>query len=401
MVMKNIPPWVAVMYCCLMQTFTVGICIYSFALFVVPWIEEFSVDRSSVMIAITGFSLASAILAPLGGWLVDRYQSRYLVLGGLMLFCLSLVALSQASSTMVITLLFTLVLPVGATLAGSVIALYITTSRVKTRRGLAIGITSLGTSLGGFFLPLLVTFLLSAYSWRVTFIMLAAAVMIVVFLPGLFLLDRDPVVKSDTQKRQAIDFEDIKAITLLGTCFLVPSILFVGVLHNVAIYAKDIGVSQTEASLVISSCALVMAAGKLMAGVLSDRTSLFRLYFTVLVFCGVAMFTISTASSFYTLLIGVNLLAFFMGWVIPIIAGLVGSHWQVAMFGRAMGLVSAMAGLAGLGSFVAALVRDRFGDYAQAFSLLSILLIIALVAFILFMRLSQRKQLEIASVSGE
>lgn len=375
-------PWITVAYCCLMQAFTIGIGVYSFALFVVPWIEEFSVERGTLMVAITGSSIACALLAPVGGWLMDKYQSKTLILIGQLVFCAGLAAIAYAPSPAIITLLFIALVPVGVTLAGSVMAFSLAARRVKTRRGLAMGITALGTSIGGFVIPFVVTFLLSEYSWRTVYLILAALVMVLVFLPGMFILSADAPAGSLPQQKGPPEVLDFKAIALLGVCFLVPSLLFIGVLHNLGAYALDIGVSQEQAAVVISSCSVLMAVGKLMSGSLSDRVNQFYLYLVVLCGLGLAMLITAGAQNFASLLGGVGLLSFFIGWVAPLIACIVGRRWPVEMFGRVMGLTSAFAGLSGIGS----LVRDAVGSYSLAFLGLSSLLVLALVCFLFLSR---------------
>ena len=92
------------------------------------------------------------------------------------------------------------------------------------------------------------------------------------------------------------------------------------------------------------------------------------------------------AQNFAALLGGVGLLSFFIGWVAPLIACIVSRRWPVEMFGRVMGLTSAFAGLSGIGSLVAALVRDSVGSYSLAFLGLSLLLVLALICFLLLSR---------------
>ena len=71
--------------------------IYSFALFVVPWLGHFEIARSQVMLAILAFQVATGLLSPILGRLMDQFVMRRLVITGAASMGLGLALLSQAT----------------------------------------------------------------------------------------------------------------------------------------------------------------------------------------------------------------------------------------------------------------------------------------------------------------
>ncbi len=60
--------WIVLGYLFVMQAVIIGIGVYSFTFFVVPWMQAFSTDRSTLMIAVSGSSIGTAILSRHNTW---------------------------------------------------------------------------------------------------------------------------------------------------------------------------------------------------------------------------------------------------------------------------------------------------------------------------------------------
>lgn len=381
---NNSKRWIVLALAVLMQAITIGIATYSFAFFVVPWIEAFGANRGTLMAAATGSTIGSAILSPLCGPFLDRVSSRLLVLIGAGAFALGLIAAALAPNALTIILIFIFLLPFGLVLAGTLMASSLVARAFTQGRGMALGISALGTSAGGLLMPLLVTQVLASYDWRTLFFMLAGIVVIAVVLPALIILKPDNTETAPAPSHSGSGFEFVRSAAVLktGFAFLAPALLFIAVLHNLGALATDLGISQQHAAWIVSAASVLMAISKLVFGMLSDRVAHKVLYSAALCSQLAGMAFVCTTGGYWSLLAGTTLVAVGAGSTLPIITSFVAGHWGPERFGSVMGVVLAMVGLTGLGSVIAGVIRDYSGSYVFAFAALTLLLVPAALCFL-------------------
>lgn len=375
--------WIVLAYAVVMQAVTIGIGTYAFAFFVLPWMQEFGALRGTLMIAASGMSLATAVLSPFCGYLLDRLSSRTLVLIGGSTFALGLLGIAAAPSHLVIILIFIAALPLGVILSGTLMASTLVARSFTDRRGMALGIAALGTSLGGLVMPLLVTQVLAHYDWRVLFVVLAGLVASIVIVPAALILrgEAAPGIAGGGAHGGGSALMRSPAVLKLGVAFVAPPLLFVAVLHNLGALAADLSITQQNAAWIASTASLLMAASKVISGLLCDRVDHRFLYSGIVAILLAAMATVCLASGFGALLAGVSLVSIGAGATLPVITSSAAERWGTQNFGRVMGVVFAMAGLSGLGSLFAGALRDASGSYTLAFAALTVMLVPAIWCF--------------------
>lgn len=379
MEIRQLNRWMVLALAVWMQTITVGICTYSFAFFVVPWIEEFGSDRGTLMLAATGSTIGTAVLSPFCGHLLDSISSRALVLVGGGALTLGFVAAAIAPNAIVIILIFVLLVPFGLVLAGTLMATSLVARSFTDGRGLGLGIAALGTSLGGVLMPLLITLILAEHDWRTLFLGLAGIVLAFVMLPAWIILKPQGKL-ADRSSLSSTPGPELRltlspAVFKAGYAFLAPAMLFVAVLHNLGALAEDLAVSQQRAAWIVSTASILMAISKVIFGVLSDRIAHWMLYGVAILSQLAGVILMCLAPGFTPLLVGVTLIAVGAGSMLPVISSLVATRWGEDHFGRVMGVVLAMAGLSGLGPMFAGVMRDAGGSYDLAFVALAALLV--------------------------
>ena len=371
--------WIVLAYGVMIQAVTIGIGIYSFGFFVVPWMTEFGVLRGGLMFAATGLSISAAIISPLCGYLIDRYSSRILLVTASVTFALGFVGISLAPTAIVVILLYALMLPIGTILAGTMMASSLVAKNFDEGRGFALGISALGTSLGGLLFPPLITYYLSILDWRTMFLVIAALVFALVVIPALFILKPDAGQTNDRNSpanlRSKLALMRSPSVLKLGIAFLSPSLIFLAVLHNVGALAEDLSISQKNAAWVASAASIVMVIAKVVNGYLSDRVPHSLLYVAIAVFQIAGMTILISGSSFAFLLVGATLVAAGTAGALPVITSFAASRWGPENFGSIMGVVLALAGLSGLGSAFAGVIRDVSGSYTIAFLCLMLMLL--------------------------
>jgi MFS family permease len=144
-----------VAYTLIIQAVSLGILVYCFALFAVPWLDEFNVPRTDVMLTGSLLQFGVGIFSPFAGRAMDRFSLRSIILLGLALMCVGLVLVAQARALWQIQLVYATVFPLAIALMGTLAAQTLITNWFSTRRGFAIGLSATGTNLGGILFPLL------------------------------------------------------------------------------------------------------------------------------------------------------------------------------------------------------------------------------------------------------
>lgn len=377
--------WVILTYMVLMQAITVGISLYCFAFFVMPWTAEFHTARSTMMLAIVGLSLVSALINPMCGYAIDLLSSKRLLLGGALIFAAGLLGIAFAANYTLVIILFACALPFGACLAGPLMA-YAVIARLFTHdRGFAMGVTAVGTNVGGILMPLLVTQLLGYMGWRPMFEILAALVMVIVVLPGLVLLvdEPSPAATAHAPSRGSLRTMFTWPVICLAIAYLAPAVLFIAVLHNIGLLAEDLSITARKAAWITASASLLMAIGKIAVGALSDRVNSGMLYVVLIGVMVAGVVLVSVAASFWALISGVGLIALVQGGTTPLMGSIIAKRWGTANFGRVMGIVYAVSGLSAIGPMIAGFIRDTSGSYSEAFIWLLLGLIPALYCFLL------------------
>ena len=160
--------WLVVIYTLVIQGVSVGILIYCFALFSLPWLDEFSASRRDVMITISVLQIVMGFFSPWIGRYLDKVSMRWIVLAGTILLATGLFLLQFASALWHVWLIYATILPVASLMMGSLAAQTLVAKWFVTDRGLALGISAMGTSLGGIVFPWLVAEWLVALGWRET-----------------------------------------------------------------------------------------------------------------------------------------------------------------------------------------------------------------------------------------
>jgi MFS family permease len=397
--------WQVMILALLMQALIIGFAIYSFTFFVTPWMDTFAAQRSDLMLAYSLHSVTAAILSPICGILIDRFPARRLILIGASVFCLALVLMARVPSAVALVAVFSVVIPIGLILSGPLMAQTLVAQAFADNQGRALGIAALGTSLGGFVMPLAVTSLLAQYDWRVVFDLMAMATALLI-IPLTILILRPTKMEGGAHHDQAnakstTELLRDPTIFALALSYVIPAALLMALMQNVGPLADDLSISTRQAGLIISITALLMAVGKYVVGSLADRVPLGRIYYSLAIVVGLGMGLASTANTFVPLALAVFLVGGTAGGIFPLIATAVVRRYGPANFGRVMGIAMAIAGASGLAPLAASWGRDMTGSYQAPFMALIPLLLVSAFAFHLFSRGATREPLPATGTPGD
>ncbi len=159
--------------------------------FIKPLSEEFGWSRATIAAAITIGSVGGAIASPLVGPLLDRGASRLVIAAGGAVMGMCLLAVAFTPSVWWFYLFYS----VGRAIAVGVTSLGVTvvvSNWFVRNRGVALGITLLGSRAAMALLPLSAELIILAVSWRAAFGTLGVIVLCLAVLPSLRFLRHRP-----------------------------------------------------------------------------------------------------------------------------------------------------------------------------------------------------------------
>ncbi len=375
------------------QAMTFGIALYCFTFWIPLWMAEFNVGRGDVLALFFAIQISMGLLAPFSGRAMDTMSIRLLVCVGLVGFASALAFSALATSLMGVAIAFCTLGILGPLLAGPLAAQTLITRWFVERRGLALGISTVGTSIGGLLLPPLVTSLQAAVGWRDTnFVM--AAFLVLVLTPLVLVLVREPkaAVGATNEQEATPALPSLSTSQILrhrvfwGVCLaFVPLSLALGaVQQNIAPLSADAGIDAVQASLLVSIMAFVMIGAKLVFGALADTTDHRWLFLGSIVSAGAALVLLQLPGLDFAALVVVSAcLGVAGGGLLPLLGSVISGRLGTASFGRVMGLLGPFTILAAAGPWFAGEVRDATNSYADAWFYLCFVLPVSAAALIL------------------
>ncbi|MFT7221374.1 MAG: MFS family permease [Candidatus Azotimanducaceae bacterium] len=384
--------WYVVALTLVNQALSVGIVVYSFSLFVVPWLSQFGIGRGTVMGAIFGFQLVVGCLSPVFGRLMDQYSMRWLVLTGAFLLASGLCLISFATAFWQIVLIHATLLPIGMILSGTLASQTMVSKWFVEQRSLAIGLSSMGTSMGGFVFPLVTSGLIASYDWQGAALFLGLLVAIVMLPLNLAVLRYDPPVRQiDGSASPTLDSKVWTTKEILETrnfwipvlCLVPINAAFGGVQFNLGAYISDLGMTQQFAAQLIAVTSLTMIGGKFVFGMLGDRVDHRKLYWLMVATLLVALQFYRGSPGQPELIVAAMLQGFATGGVMPMMGIMYASRFGTFSFGRVLGLVNMFLMIGSLGSIFSGWVFDKTQSYDAAFWIFSAALIPCIFAMIM------------------
>ncbi len=381
--MKIYYGWYVVAVAMLFQAVTFGLGSYAFTFWVEYWMKDFQAGRGDIMWATTLFTIALGVMGPAAGWAFDRISMRLLICLGGLVYAAGLALISISTALWQIVAIYAVLLGLGFTLAGSLAGQTLAAKWFRGKRGLAIGIVSLGSSIGGFLLPPMVTWLIARHDWRTAQMILAVFTALAIVPLSWLVIRNNPEqagVEPDPESelsRQAIadglhrdwTYADIlreRTFWLIVVGILPPALAFAGFMANLRPYAADIGIAPELTAPLMSVVAMSMVGSKLAVGALADRIDLRLVYWGTAIPLMVAT-AIMIGQPSYPLMIAVAALAGLTGGShMALLGAIVGARFGPASFGKVAGLLMPFLTLSSLGAVISGRVFDTFKSYDPA-----------------------------------
>ena len=284
--------WVVVVAAFVAQFVTVGVQTSVIAVFAPEFIEEFGWSRTQFFAA---DSIGQALLMIIGfliGSRIERFGARPIMLSAAVIAIPSLVLMSQIDEYWQYLVVRGVFLVTSASVAGFLVVAIAVSKWFVVKRGQALGWTSMGVSMAGFFWPTFAAdFLIAPLGWRNAWIVLAVC-FAVIFIPAALLMRRQPedhglipdggAAQLSRGQIEAADRDEVTSLTrgeaLRTRCFYLIVLIFgisvVGIfaiLLNGVLFLREHGFTSGEAARAVAAFSLLSMVTKPPWGWALDR----------------------------------------------------------------------------------------------------------------------------------
>lgn len=355
--------------------------------------------------------LLCGAIAIIGGWALDKYGPKKVILVSGFFTGLSLLLSSQATAVWQLLLSYSLLLAIGT---GAVYGIQVATASrwFKKKRGLAMGIAASGGGVGMLLMSPFVAYLIDSFDWRMAYIV-TGIIALVVPMSMAILLKKDPSdigLQPDGSKPEP---------TKAGTKSAAPSmqygltlkeafrtsqfwllwfvwvfrsaVIHIGTTHVVP-HAIDLGISAIAAALVLTLIGGSMIPGTFIFGSISDAFGRKEVSIVSTLLAAIAMAWLIWARELWGFYLFAVLLGVTWGGLSTTISAMTSDIFGLKYIGIIIGFqVFGWAVGAAIGPYMAGFIFDVTRGYTFAFLASAIVMVIAAL-FVALTRMEVRKR---------
>jgi MFS family permease len=381
-----------------------------FGVFFDPLLQEFGWTRTMISGAYSLSSILSGLIGIVMGGLTDRFGPRAVVT--FCGFCLGLgyLLMSQVHALWQFYLYYGVV--IGTGMSGVWIPLVSPIARwFSDRRSLMTGIVISGLTVGQLIAPPLISRLIAAYDWRMSYAILGGAVLVVIVVLAQF-LRRDPGqpvrLTGNENERNKPDFKidagdfSLREAVRTQQFWLVAVIFFcvgwdaIAVTVHIVPHAIDLGISSvTAANILAVNGGTGIIGNFVLGGIIGDRIGNRKAFIIGIAAMAASLFWLVPATQVWMLYLFAVTFGVALGGTgtseSPLIARLFGLRSHGFIYG-----VAALSWTAGsaVGPVVTGYMFDMNGNYQAAFLVSGVIGILGLV-LIIALRPTKRRGMEL------
>ena len=334
----------------------------------------------------------SGLMAPFVGSLADRMSIRKLMMAGLALLSACLAAYSQMTS---LTQLYIINVGIALVLAlcGLVLNVLIVSRWFVQRRGTALGLTLVGTSLGGIIFPRLGATLLRTSSWREAMLMEALIPLCMLVIVALVTRDTPADLglralgasqnEGSTRALSGMEYRDAvrtRTFWILTFCAMTTFYCILAAQAHMVLHLKGMGWPLEKAASGVGILFTMGLVGKFLIGYLADKLERRVVFLSNLsVMLVGALFLASMQEG----LLWPFILVFGLGWggLYTMLQLTCMDSFGTRAGGKILGTITVLDALGGgLGIWITGVLFDRTQSYESAFTLIAGLVFLALLA---------------------
>ena len=279
-------PWIICFSGLLTLVVVNGLTTTSLSVFDKVFLDEFQWSREELKVRESITNSVTLLFILISGVIIDKIRVKKMLLLGTFILSITLAGYSFIHNKYEAYIAH-FFLGVSMITAGSVSCIILVSSWFNHKRGLAIGLVLIGTSLGSAIFSPLNTFLLQQFGWRAAFQMLSFLPLIVFFIIY-FLVKNSPAdidavalgYEKDSVEHPKADllklgmsYKDAARthlFWLICICGFCTFYSLVGTIANVFLHITGLGYTANDASYYLTLYFLIAGLGKLLISLFSD-----------------------------------------------------------------------------------------------------------------------------------
>lgn len=353
-----------------------GVLALTLSVFMEPIEQAFGWSRAQIALGMTVSALIAIPLAPLGGYLIDRFGARAIALPCITLSAMALAGFSLLTGAYWQWLLVWVIYALTTGLTRQTVWSRAISSTFEKSRGLALATVLTGTSLTTAFAPAIANALISAFDWRGAYLGLAMGWGgLTVLLLVLFFHERAPAKPpADGTAPAALPGLPFAAamrsrqVICIGLAIAIQAAIGGAFLVHVVPLLGWAGVPRAEAAWLAALIGFGSFASKFICGWLADRFSSGLIPFVAFLMPGVGYGLIEFGRSSQGLLaLAVLCVGLGSGAGIQMTNYLLSRYVGLASFGKVFGFIA--AGMS-IGSAIGPVLAGNAYDVTGSYSLL-------------------------------
>ncbi|MCC0715502.1 MFS transporter [Clostridioides sp. ES-S-0077-01] len=377
------------------------------SLFIKPVTEDLGFSRSEFSLYYTVIALSTMAIALFMGKLTKKFKLKNIMFVGCILAGIGYIGYSYANSIYAFYLM-SIFSGLGLGMTTLTPLSIIISNWFLEKRGLALGLTFMGSGVGGMIFNPIANYIILNYSWRQSYLVLGIIILVTTIPVVLIFMYEKPSDKGllpyghnnspenvlNTSVKGIMLGDAIKTkvfwIMLMGLILI--TIIAMGVQMHIASYLTDIGYPSTFAASVISINMGVVILGKILLGYVFDKVGCEKgvILVGLQVFLGVL--ALLFASKYPAIIVFIICwgIGNCMGTIVP--ALITSEIFGKKDYSTIVGVVNAVVLLgAALGSAVTGRLYDMSGGYTLAWMTYLVLTVIMVGLILISLALEKRK----------
>lgn len=367
---------------------------YSFGIFFEPLLAEFGWSKATTSGAFSLSFFLTGLLGVFAGKLTDRFGPRIVVTVCGFFLALGYLLVSQTNALWQLYLFYGVVVALG--MSASVIPLQSTVARwFVRRRGVMTGTIISGIGMGMVVVPPVANWLISSYSWRTSYIVVSISALVLIISSAQF-LKRDPgkigqlpyggdgleakggSLDAGFSLREAIRTWQFWTFGVALLCFTMSEGT---ILVHIVSHAIGLGISVTNAALIIPIIGGVSIPSRVLMGIAGDRIGNKPAWTICFVFLIISFCLLLLARELWLVYLFAVIFGFGYGGLSTLISPMVAELFGLSSHGVIFGVIIMFGGTAGMavGPLLAGHIFDITGRYQLAFMIYVVVLVIGLI----------------------
>ncbi len=363
---------------------------YCYGIFVNPMAADLHWSRATIAFSSTLEILSYSVGGILSGHLLDRVAPKWIATIGSLLLSAAFFSMAFVHTPLQLYLTYGVLAGAGGSFLGVVVCNSYVGKWFHKKRGLAIGIASMGIGVAQMLLPFVLGPVMKTYGWRAGFVILGCLVLVLGLTTAQLLMVRtkptdhgllpdgeeavavqdgtEAQIVHDTVTVTKVKFLHDSRFWVMALCFGVAVLAQMLVFVHLVAFAIDSGVDKIRADVAISIIGLTSIVGRYFFGTVSDRLHDAK-YAACIGFASMAggMLVFFLTHNLFGLYGSALLFGFGYGAIATMMPYLIADRFGSSMLGTIYGMLTffVVAG-ASLGPIIGGYIYDKTASYDLA-----------------------------------